>query len=265
MSQAATQHQARTEWLETPTGRVQVLQGGRGDPLVVLHRDTGPTGWGEFEARLAEHFSVSAPSLPGFGESERPDWMRTTQEMAVVTGHILDQLVGGPCAVVGLGFGGWVAAELAALSPARLASLVLVSPMGLKPSEGEILDQFLFAAVEYARFSFSDDAKFAEFYGDEPSEEQVDHWELNREMTTRIAWKPYMFSLALPHLLRHVQVPTLVVWGGKDRVAPQSCGNRYVEVLDGAELHVLPDGGHQVELEQPSEVADQIVSFVKAR
>jgi len=147
MSQAATQHQARTEWLETPTGRVQVLQGGRGDPLVVLHRDTGPTGWGEFEARLAEHFSVSAPSLPGFGESERPDWMRTTQEMAVVTGHILDQLVGGPCALVGLGFGGWVAAELAALSPARLASLVLVSPMGLKPSEGEILDQFLGAAM----------------------------------------------------------------------------------------------------------------------
>lgn len=267
MSQTTKQqHEARVEWLETPHGRVHVLKGGSGAPLVLLHRDTGPTPWGEFESRLAEHFSLSVPTLPGYGESDRPAWMRTTQEMAVITGHIIDRLADGPCAVVGLGFGGWVAAELSALSPARLSSLALVSPMGLKPPDGgEILDQFLFAAVEYARYGFADDATFHEFYGEEPTEEQVDHWELSREMTTRIAWKPYMFSLSLPYMLRHVQLPTLVIWGEADRVTPPSCGRRFVESMADAELHVLAKGGHQVELEQPSEVADQIISFVESR
>ena len=46
-------------------------------------------------------------------------------------------------------------------------------------------------------------------------------------MTFRIAWKPYMYSQTLPHLLGGVRAPALVVWGDEDRIVPRSCGERY--------------------------------------
>ena len=39
-------------------------------------------------------------------------------------------------------------------------------------------------------------------------------------MTFRIAWKPYMYSQTLPHLLGGVTTPALVVWGAEDRIVP---------------------------------------------
>src|SRR2546429_7305802 len=51
-----------------------------------------------------------------------------------------------PICLVGLGFGGWVAAEMAALAPRDFHRLVLVGAMGVKPPEGDIFDQ---AIVSY--------------------------------------------------------------------------------------------------------------------
>ena len=49
--------------------------------------------------------------------------------------------------LVGLGFGGWIAAEMATMSPRAFRRLVLVGAMGIKPAAGEILDQALTEAV----------------------------------------------------------------------------------------------------------------------
>ena len=43
-------------------------------------------------------------------------------------------------------------------------------------------------------------------------------------MSFRIAWKPYMYSQTLPHLLGGVRAPALVVWGDDDQVVPPSAG-----------------------------------------
>ena len=42
---------------------------------------------------------------------------------------------------------------------------------------------------------------FDEIYGAEPSTDQLEAWDISREMCFRIAWKPYMYSQTLPHLL----------------------------------------------------------------
>jgi pimeloyl-ACP methyl ester carboxylesterase len=83
-------------------------------------------------------------------------------------------------------------------------------------------------------------------------------------MTARIAWKPYMFSHQLPHLLGGVTVPTLVVWGRENRVVPRACGEAYARALPNARLVLVDDAGLWVDLEQPETLARLIAEHGKA-
>jgi pimeloyl-ACP methyl ester carboxylesterase len=163
--------------------------------------------------------------------------------------------------LVGLGFGGWIAAEMATMAPRGFSRLVLVGAMGIKPEHGEIADQALLSYIDYVRLGFSDQAVFDRLYGADTPTPQLEQWDLNREMTFRIAWKPYMFNPTLPHLLGAVQSSALVVWGRKDRVVPLECGERYVKALPNARLEVIDDAGHFVEMEQPEPLARLIGGF----
>jgi pimeloyl-ACP methyl ester carboxylesterase len=241
---------------------LSVLTGGSGPALLVVHRDVGRGGWTAFHERLAGRFSVYAPALPGFDDSSRPAWMRTPAEAGTVLGLALDGLGIAPVAAVGLGFGGWVLAEAAVQSPSRFSKLVLHSPVGIQPTDGEILDQFLWTAVEYVRMGFANEARFEQLYGDGSDEAVQRAWDANREMTTRIAWKPYMFNRSLPPLLRALDLPTLVIWSDEDRIVPRSVAEQYAELVPGARLEELRGVGHQADLEAPDALAAKVEEFL---
>jgi len=138
---------------------------------------------------------------------------------------------------------------------------VLVNPMGIQPRQSEILDQFLINTVDYVRSGFENQDKYVELYTAEPSLDQLEQWEINREMTSRIAYKPYMYDQTLPQLIRGVSVPTLIVWGTHNRIAPLTCGEQYREAIEGARLETISGGGHFVEVEKPGEVAQLVKDF----
>src|SRR5438132_3117262 len=98
--------------------------------------------------------------------------MRSVRDEAIVIGLLIDRMVSEPVTLVGLGFGGWVAAELATMQPSRLRRLVLVSPMGLLPREGEIFDQFLVSHKDYVLRGFHDRAHARALWGEQPSADQ---------------------------------------------------------------------------------------------
>jgi pimeloyl-ACP methyl ester carboxylesterase len=163
--------------------------------------------------------------------------------------------------LVGLGFGGWVAAEMASLAPRQFKRLVLVGAMGILPENGEILDQALVSYIDYVRKGFHDQGRYAAIYTEEPSVEQLEQWDVNREMTFRIAWKPYMYNRALNHLLPEVETPALVVWGRHDQIVPLECGEKYAQILPNARLEVIEGAGHFVDLERPDELAKLVSGF----
>ncbi|MGE5596409.1 MAG: alpha/beta fold hydrolase [Hyphomicrobiales bacterium] len=254
---------AAEQILELQTGKVRVARQGSGAPLVVLHHDNQAPGWTPFFDELSASFDVIVPDLPGFGGSDRIEWARHPRDFAAVLQTVLDRLEVTSATLVGLGFGGWLAAEMAVNNAQRLRSLVLVNAFGIKPPEGEILDQMLMDFVAYTKAGFSSPARFEELYGEHPSSDQVLVWDYGREVVARIAWKPYMFSHQLPHLVSNLQVPTLVVWSGENRVVPLSAGQEYARLIPGARLEVVAGAGHFLDLEQPAALAQLVRSHAQ--
>jgi pimeloyl-ACP methyl ester carboxylesterase len=238
---------------------LRVLAKGEGPPLLVLHDSLGNLGWLPLYERLAGSFSVVVPDLPGYGRSERPDWARSARDLAILVLQLLDRLGVGQVRVVGMGFGGFVAAEMATMQQGRLSGLVLVGATGLHAREGEVLDQMLIGFAEYGLTGFRDASVFQELFGaNELPPDVYELWDFGTEMTARVCWKPWMYSDQLPALLGEVRVPTLVVWGEADRVVPLDVGRRFVEILPEARLEVLAGAGHFVDLEEPDRLAELI-------
>ena len=251
-----------TSTVEAAGTKLHLMRAGRGRPLLVLHHETGTLDRLPFYDALASKYDVLVPHHPGYSRSPRPDWMRSARDIAVVYRGLLSELKLGNAALVGLGFGGWIAAEMASMAPADLSKLVLVGAMGIKPPVGDILDLAITGYIDYARAGFHDQKAFDRVYGAEPSGEQLEMWDVCREMSFRIAWKPYMYSQTLPHLLRSVRAPALVVWGDEDKVVPQSAAKRYVEALAHAKLQIVKGCGHCVDMEQPEALAKLVTEFV---
>jgi len=243
---------------------LSVRKAGAGDPLLLLHHDVGSPSGLPFCDVLARHFTVYVPAHPGYEGSERPEWLRSVRDVAVMYQWLLADLGLAGVSLVGLGFGGWIAAEMATMSPAAFRRLVLVGAMGIKPAAGEILDQALVSYIDYVRLGFEDPGAFERVYGPEPPTSQLEQWDLNREMTFRIAWKPYMYNPTLPYLLGGVKAPALVVWGRHDRVVPLECGERYARALPRARLAVVEGAGHFVEMEQPDALGKLITELAAA-
>lgn len=246
----------------------EVRRGGKGAPLLLIHGEFGLPGWTKACAALAEHFDVIAPSLPGYGGSTRPDWIMSVRDLAAwITWFARDMNLSAPLNVVGLSMGGWALAEIATIAPEFARKMLLCGPMGLKPETGEIFDYFLESGLTGLRRSFhkpNESLEFMHYWGGELSPDNIDLIDQNREMTCRIAWKPWMHSLTLRPLLRGVKTPTLIVQGAEDSITPLNCGELYRDAIPGAALITIENCGHMVEMEKPQEFAALARRFFEA-
>ncbi|MCX7379954.1 MAG: alpha/beta hydrolase [Alphaproteobacteria bacterium] len=231
---------------------VRLRRAGKGPPLLVLHHDIGTLDELPLYASLAEQHDVLLPEHPGYGDSERPTWMRSVRDLAAVYQGLLAELGLTSVALLGLGYGGWIAAEMASMAPTAFAAVTLVGPMGIQPPDGDILDQAIVSHIDYARAGFHEQAAFDALYGPDPSTDQLVAWDICREMNFRLAWKPYMRSLTLKHLLGAVRAPTMIVWGAEDRIVPASTAAIWQQAMPRARLTVIPDCGHCVDMERPA-------------
>nr|WP_294501681.1 alpha/beta hydrolase [uncultured Rhodopila sp.] len=241
--------------------KLHFTRGGSGPAVLVLHHDIGTVERLPFYDALAERFDVLIPHHPGWGRSERPQWLRHPRDIAAIYAWLLSDL-NEPCvSLVGLGFGGWIAAEMASLAPAGYRNLVLVGAAGIKPPDGNIADQAIVSYIDYPRSGFHDEAAFTRVYGD-VSTDQLEAWDIAREMSFRTAWKPYMYSQTLPHLLGGIRAPALVIWSDDDRIVPLSAGQAYARALHDATFTTIPDCGHFAEMEKPDAVAKLVTDFL---
>ena len=248
------------QFVEVGGSKLQVLKGGSGPSLLVLHGARGNPGWTPYHEALAQRFTVYAPSHPGYDQSERPSWVSSVTDVAhIYLGFMLSQRLEGT-AMVGFSMGGWIAAEIAAMSPNLLRGLVLVDAVGIKPEVGEIAEVLMVSPESTLNLAYHDVSKAPP--QPELSQEQQDILWRNREMASRLCWKPYMHNPSLPEYLKLIQVPSLVVWGRQDGIVPLNCGEIYHRVLQGSKLHVIDQCGHSPQNETPQEFLDVATDFL---
>jgi pimeloyl-ACP methyl ester carboxylesterase len=252
------------QFVEVAGIRLQLFQGGRGQPLLMFHGPEGNPGWTPYHEALAQHYRVLVPSHPGFNHSPRPSWLETIGHLAHFYHWFVDEQRLESVHLLGFSLGGWLAAEMALMCPHRLGKLVLVGAAGIKPSQGDILDIFLHSPEQVAQLAFYDPAYASEYQqlsGDPATPEVAQQ---NREMAVRLCWKPYMHNPSLPALLPRLRLPTLIVWGREDRVMPLNCGELYRQAIPGSVLQVIERCGHFPQLEQPQEFLKVVLEFLAA-
>ncbi|MFL6948681.1 MAG: alpha/beta fold hydrolase, partial [Xanthobacteraceae bacterium] len=116
---------------------IDMIERGRGRPLLFLHPEIGIERTAPVLDHLARGARVLAPSHPGFGRSELPRWMNSVDDLAYFYLDFLETLDLRDVVVVGVSLGGWIAAAIAVKSTERLSRLVLGNPIGIKVADRE--------------------------------------------------------------------------------------------------------------------------------
>ena len=240
-----------------------VLRRGQGRPVLLLHgMDTVPPG-APFLDLLGRHAEIIAPSSPGFGHSPRPPDFDTIYDLVHLYLALLEQLPYDKLDLVGLSFGGWLAAEIAVACGHRLRRLVLVDPVGIKIGDREtrdILDVFNLNPSVVRRRTWHDEKKAPDY--DQMSDEELIVHARNWEALCLYAWNPYMYNPQLKHWLRHIRVPSLVLWGAGDGVVTPDYGRAYSRLIPGSRFELIEAAGHHPELEQPERFAARVAAFL---
>jgi pimeloyl-ACP methyl ester carboxylesterase len=244
--------------------KVEVLRGGRGRPLVALHGIEGNMGWLPMHQELSAHFTVYAPTHPGYVGSERPAYVESFIDLSRFYPWILQELNVGKATLLGHFIGGWLAAEMAVMCPEMVEKLVLIDSAGVKPQRGEIADIFLHGIEGTRALSFQDVAQVRDYESLFPppkSPEERERQTVNREATTRYCWKPYVHDPMLPLLLGRLRNPTLIVWGREDRIVPLECAEAFHASIANSRLAVIDQCGHLPQFERPQEFMRALSEF----
>ena len=73
-----------------------------------------------------------------------------------------------------------------------------------------------------------------------------------------------MAEADLSDLLRHVSVPTLLIWGQLDARSPLTVARQFEEAIPDTKLVVIEGAGHMSNLERPERVNDAVREFCRA-
>lgn len=238
---------------------------GYGRPVLFLQALEGWIRDEEFSEPLARDFDLLLPQHPGFGHSEFPAEFRNVGDLAQFYLTMLDRLDLRDTVLIGSSFGGWIAAEMAVRSTARIGALVLVDAFGIRnsadPTVRDIQDIYAMSQAEVA----------AHFYHDPDANRRdvtqlPDHVLLSiarsRESMCFLGWQPYMHNPSLRRWLTRIDVPTLVLWGAGDKVVTPDYGRAYASRIPGSVFEEIPDAGHYPHIERPGLFVDAVKRFL---
>jgi len=255
------------EFLELDGGRVHLLRGGTGEPVLFLHAAGGAGTWLPFHGLLASSgFEVIAPDHPGFGKSDEFPEAEAIDDLVFHYLDVLDALGLDRPHVVGGSFGGWIAAELAVYAPHRIGSLTLLSAAGLRLPEHPATDLFLLPPARLPEVLFHNPPPPAPAPppGAAPDLDAIIAAYREATSLARFSWVPFLNDPKLERRLRRITAPALVVAPSDDRVIPVEHAKRYAERIGGAEYREVPDCGHAMYFEKPEQFASAVTSFLSA-
>jgi pimeloyl-ACP methyl ester carboxylesterase len=241
---------------------VRMLRAGSGPPVVFLHGANGLPQWLPFFEQLAETCDVRVPEHPGYGTSDNPPWLRNIADLAMYYLDFLDDLGIDKVHLVGHSLGGWTAAELAVRSCARLASLTLLAPAGLRIKGILSGDLFMWGPDEAVRNVYYDQSIAERILALPVSDDDADIALTNRFTSAKFGWEPRWYSPSLERWLHRISVPTLVLWGAEDKIFPKDYAARWGERIANAAVEIIPECGHVPMVEKAETTARKVLDLI---
>ena len=259
---------------------------GDGRPVLVLvHGMAGSSAtWRAVLPGLARRFTVLAPDLPGHGESDKPPSDYSLGASANVLRDFMIALGVERATVVGQSLGGGVAMQLAYQHPQRCERLVLVSSGGLGSEVSWMLRALALPGTELLMPvlfpSFLREAgnvvsrRLARLGWRAPHLEQ--EWRAYVSLTKPDHRPSFLRTLravvdasgqtvsAHDKLYLASQLPTLIVWGGRDRIIPVSHASAAHDAIPGSQLVIFDDSGHFPHTEEPERFVETLAAFVES-
>ena len=252
---------------------IHYLEAGTGPPLVLLHgAGDNALDWRWVMPHLAATHRVYAPDLPGSPDSARPPADYSPNFFERFVAGFLDTLEIRPATFVGNSLGGLIALRLALSEPARVTAMVLVDSAGLGravnpaftsvnvPGLSEAAIPFWGTPVgAYQRAWGRTALLFGHPPGSVPREWLAEQCRLALSPGYLEAHMAVLRALVSPLGQREVlvdrlpslKIPTLVVWGARDRVFPESQAREAVAHLPEGSLALIPECGHMPHVECP--------------
>ncbi|QSE86893.1 alpha/beta fold hydrolase [Rhodococcus koreensis] len=256
--------------------RTAYLEAGRADaPPVVLLHGLGATNASMLPvlADLAEDFRVLAPDLPGFGASEAPAWTYTAEQLHRWLRDFLGTVNAFGAVVIGNSLGGRLALELGMRDPDMVDKLVLLCPSPAFRRFRQLAPLARWWPVDIARLPMISPPRPVVMAGAKAMfarpdrvpqpwfEAAVDEFEIAMgHGARRRAALSALINIYLEEpfgdsgfweRLTTVRIPTLFLWGRRDRLVPSRFARHVSVAVPTAESIVLPDCGHVPQLELP--------------
>lgn len=242
---------------------INLARQGSGRKLLYLHGANGATEWLPFFETLSAKFDVLVPDHPAFGQSDTPNWIRSVPDLAMFYLDFLEKLDLQEVHVVGSSLGGWIAAEIATRNAARLSSLSLISPAGIRIKGVPLGDLFIWAPEERARKLYFDQAVLDRVLSAKPSEEEIDLQTKNGIAAAKYCWQPRLYDPDLEKWLHRINIPTQIIWGANDQIIPPQYGNQWQRQITGSRLTIIDKCGHLPHVEAPDELVGHLESFLE--
>jgi pimeloyl-ACP methyl ester carboxylesterase len=239
--------------------RINYWEGGdrsNSPPILFLH------GWGisakpyhEILTLLAQHCSVIAPDLPSFAGSSYSESLESYAHYAEILLDFLSAIAVPKVHLIGHSFGGGIGITIAAFSPAKIQSLMLVNSTGIPV--GSLPEVLLRRAIEMPL-----QISLPKLHLQLVEIPQV--FLLNLLFNTGNLVQALLLSLEkdLTSLLSLIQAPCLVLWSKKDFTIPPSVAEELHQRIRNSKLTIAETGYHEWSLWYPEEFAAIVVEFI---
>ncbi|MFS3130731.1 alpha/beta fold hydrolase [Nocardioides sp. Bht2] len=272
--------------LATERGVLRYHEAGPADapPLLLLHGSgPGVTGWRNFADNLpalSQHYRCLILEFPGFGVSDPVDKHPLAAALPAV-GDYLDGLGIDQVDIIGNSMGGIVGGRFAMAQPDRVRRLVTVGGIGknlLSPGPGEGLQLLMDFTDDPTRERLVQWLNSMVFNRGMINDELIEaRWEQATEPSTLKAAR-MMYSRAAMEALdkfqaaspeppywaefHKIKARTLITWGRDDRVSPVDMMLLPMRTIPDVEVHVFPNCGHWVMIEQKAAWEAAVLAFL---
>lgn len=257
---------------------------GKGPALLFIHGLTGSQrNWAHLIDALNHDHRVLAPDLFGHGASAKPKGDYSLTAHAATMRDLLDLLGIDRVTLVGHSFGGGIAMQFCYLFPERVERLVLVASGGLGPDVSPLLraatvpgSEWVLRVVasSWVRGCVEASGRILARTGWQASPETTEMWRGFTSLTDADTRRAFLATTrgvidpggqsvsAHDFLPMATQIPTLVVWGTRDRVIPAWHASTAHQTIAGCRVELFIGAGHYPHLDEPDRFAGVLRTFM---